>query len=170
VVGDIVAVGSDISIDRIGERVILEPIVRSTETPDDRSPIAYLGSERDGGFAAYVAIPAVNAFPVNSDLSDAALATFPCSYSTAEHMLTRIRITQKDTLLVAGASGGVGSALVQLAKRRGAIVLAIAGAAKKHAVAALGADVVIERGKGLTVALKHSLPGGSVDAVADVVG
>lgn len=170
VVGKIVAVGNDIPIDRIGERVILEPIVRSPETPGDRRRIAYLGSERDGGFAEYVAIPSVNAFPVSSELSDAALATFPCSYSTAEHMLTRIRITQKDTLLVTGASGGVGSALVQLAKRRGAIVLAVAGAAKKNAVAALGADVVIEREMDLTVALKHSLPEGSVDAVADVVG
>jgi len=123
-----------------------------------------------GGFAEYVAIPAVNAFPVDSEFSDAELATFPCSYSTAEHMLTRIRITHQDTLLITGASGRVGSALVQLAKRRGATVIAVAGAAKKNAVAALGADVVIDRETDLTHALKQTLAEGRLDAVADVVG
>ena len=170
VVGHIAAVGKRVSVERMGQRVIVEPLVRNPEAPDDRYGIEYLGSERDGGFAEYVAIPAVNAFPVTSGFSDAELATFPCSYSTAEHMLTRIRVTQKDTLLITGASGGVGSALVQLAKRRGAIVLAVAGAAKKDAVAALGADRVIDRETDLTDALKHILPEGGVDAVADVVG
>ena len=170
VVGRIVAVGDNVPVERIGERVIVEPLVRHAESPDDRYGIEYLGSERDGGFAEYVAVPSVNAFPVNSEFSDAQLATFPCSYSTAEHMLTRIRITQKDTLLITGASGGVGSALVQLAKRRGAIVLAVAGAAKKDAVAALGADMVIDRETDLTEALKQVLPEGGVNAVADVVG
>lgn len=170
VVGRIAAVGDSVLVERIGERVIVEPLVRHAGSPDDHSDIEYLGSERDGGFAEYVAVPSVNAFPVNSEFNDAELATFPCSYSTAEHMLTRIRITSQDTLLITGASGGVGSALVQLAKRRGATVLAVAGAAKQDAVAALGADVVIDRETDLTVALKQVLPEGGVDAVADVVG
>lgn len=170
VVGRIAAVGKDVPVERIGEHVIVEPIVRNAESPDNRSGIEYLGSERDGGFAEYVAVPSINAFPVNSEFSDAQLATFPCFYSTAEHMLTRVRITAQDTLLITGASGGVGSALVQLAKRRGAIVLAVAGAAKKDVVAALGADMVIDRETDLTVALKQVLPEGGVDAVADVVG
>jgi NADPH:quinone reductase-like Zn-dependent oxidoreductase len=170
VVGHIAAVGSSVPVERLGERVIVEPVIRNPEAPDDRCGIEYLGSERDGGFAEYVAIPARNAFRVHSEFSDAELATFPCSYSTAEHMLTRIRVTHQDTLLITGASGGVGSALVQLAKRRGATVLAVAGATKKNAVAALGADVVIDRETDLTVALKQALPKGRVDAVADVVG
>jgi len=157
-------------VERIGERVIVEPVVRKPQAPDDRESIEYLGSERDGGFAEYVAVPTVNAFSVHSELSDAELATFPCSYSTAEHMLTRIRITHQDTLLITGASGGVGSALVQLAKRRGATVAAVTSAAKKSAVAALGADMVIDRRDDLTITLHQVLPEDRVDAVADVVG
>ncbi len=170
VAGHILAVGRNIPTDRVGERVIVEPVVRDPRAPGDRSRIAYLGSERDGGFAEYVAVPAVNAFKVQSDLSDVELATFPCSYSTAEHMLTRIRLSRQDVLLVTGASGGVGSALVQLAKRRGAAVLAIAAVTKMKAVAALGADRVIPREANMSDSLKRNLPGKGVDAVADVVG
>lgn len=128
------------------------------------------GSELDGGFAAYLTVPAVNAFPVVSDLSDTELATLPCSYSTAENMLTRIRVTRQGTLLVTGTSGGVGSALIQLAKRRDAKILAVTTAPKKDAVAALGADQVIDREAVSPGALKEMLPEDGVDAVADVVG
>jgi NADPH:quinone reductase-like Zn-dependent oxidoreductase len=148
----------------------VEPLLRDPRFPDDLQRSGYLGSERDGGFAAYLTVPADNAFPIVSDLSDAELATFPCSYSTAENMLTRIRVTRQDTLLVTGASGGVGSALVQLAKRRGARVLALTTAPKIEAVAALGADRVIDRETVSPGALKGMLPDGAVDAVADVVG
>ena len=170
VAGLIAAVGRGIPDTRIGERVIVEPLLRDPLFPDDPRRSGYLGSERDGGFAAYLTVPAVNAFPIVSDLSDTDLATFPCSYSTAENMLTRIRVSRQDTLLVTGASGGVGSALIQLAKRRGAKVLALTTAPKKDALAALGADRVIDRKAVSMGALKAMLPEGGVDAVADVVG
>jgi len=170
VAGSIVAVGAGVTSARIGERVIVEPIIRDPQAPDNPNRIAYLGSEWDGGFAQYLAIPAANAYAVRSDLSDAELATFPCSYSTAEHMLTRIRLDDGDTLLVTGASGGVGSALVQLAKRRDATVLAVASRSKQAAVTALGADRVIDRQADLKKALPQVWPEGRVDAVADVVG
>ncbi|MGB7656193.1 MAG: zinc-binding dehydrogenase, partial [Novosphingobium sp.] len=67
-----------------------------------------------------------------------------------------------DYVLITGASGGVGSAAVQLAKRRGAIVTALAGSSKHRAVADLGAEVVLDR---------HApLEADSFDAVIDVVG
>ncbi|MCZ8498552.1 hypothetical protein O9929_13025 [Vibrio lentus] len=53
------------------------------------------------------------------------LASFPCSYSTAENMLTRANVAEGDRVLISGASGGVGSAAIQLAKARGAYVIAI---------------------------------------------
>ncbi|MEQ9260828.1 MAG: alcohol dehydrogenase catalytic domain-containing protein, partial [Roseovarius sp.] len=120
VCGQIVAVGAGVDPARIGERVITDNWLRDAEDPDDKDKAAYFGSERDGGFAEYTTIPAQNALAVNSPLSDAELATFSCSYSTAEGMLTRANVTEADTVLVPGASGGVGGALVQLAKRRGA--------------------------------------------------
>jgi NADPH:quinone reductase-like Zn-dependent oxidoreductase len=86
-----------------------------------------------------------NALAVNSPLSDAELATFSCSYSTAEGMLTRARVTDADTVLIPGASGGVGGALVQLAKLRGARVVALASEAKHGDVRGPGADLVLPR-------------------------
>jgi NADPH:quinone reductase-like Zn-dependent oxidoreductase len=170
VVGRIVAVGSRVAAERIGQRVLVEPLLRNPRSPGDPARSGYLGSERDGGFADYVAVPAVNAFPVASGLGDAELATFPCAYSTAENMLTRIRVSQWDTLLITGASGGVGSALVQLAKRRGARVYAVTTASKGDALTALGADRIIDREAVSAGALRDVLPDGGVDAVADVVG
>jgi NADPH:quinone reductase-like Zn-dependent oxidoreductase len=81
-------------------------------------------------------------------------------------MLTRAGVGHGETVLVTGASGGVGSAAVQLAKRRGARIIAIAGASKAAQVARLGAAQVLPRGADLVAALGKE----SVDAVIDVVG
>ena len=72
-----------------------------------------------------------HAYLIETSLPDAELASFPCSYSTAENMLTRAQVNESDTLLITGASGGVGSAAIQLAKARGAHVIAVAGATKR---------------------------------------
>jgi len=126
----------------------------------------YLGSDCDGAFADYVCVPAVNAHPIDSSLSDAELASFPCSYTAAENMLTRAGVRDGETVLVTGASGGVGSAAVQLAKRRGARIIAVAGASKAAQVSRLGASQVLPRDADLVAALGKE----SVDAVIDVVG
>lgn len=80
---------------------------------------------------------------VESDLSDAELATFQCSYTTAEGMLVRANVGEGDTVLIPGASGGVGGALIQLAKRRGARVIAMASEAKHADVQKSGPDVLL---------------------------
>jgi NADPH:quinone reductase-like Zn-dependent oxidoreductase len=69
-------------------------------------------------------------------------------------------------VFITGASGGVGSAAVQLAKRRGARVIAQAGAGKADALMALGASRVVERGSDLVQAIGRE----SVDVVIDIVG
>jgi len=171
VAGRIVAVGTGVPAARMGERVIVDPILRDPGDPGDRTKSGYYGSERDGGFAEYTVVPAVNAFAVDCPLSDAELASFPCSYSTAEYMLTRADLKAGESVVVTGASGGVGSALVQLAKRRGAFVVAIAGRAKCDAVRAVGADVVVARDAAdLEEAIQGALPAGEADVAADVVG
>ncbi|WP_299698670.1 alcohol dehydrogenase family protein [uncultured Tateyamaria sp.] len=167
VCGTIVAVGDGIDPARIGERVITDNWLRDPTDLSNKNKTGYFGSERDGGFAEYTTMPARNAVAVKSDLSDAELATFSCSYSTAEGMLTRARVADQDTVLIPGASGGVGSALVQLAKRRGARVIALASEAKHADVAALGADVVLPRAP---MNLKTALSGEAVTVLADVVG
>jgi NADPH:quinone reductase-like Zn-dependent oxidoreductase len=167
VCGEIVAVGDGVHAGRIGERVITDNWLRDPADPDNMDKTDYFGSERDGGFAEFTTIPAGNAIAIRSDLSDAELATFSCSYSTAEGMLTRANVTKADTVLVPGASGGVGGALVQLAKLRGARVIALASDAKHTDVAALGADRVLPRAPdNLCAALGEE----KITVVADVVG
>ena len=171
VAGRIVAVGDGVSKERIGQRVIVDPWLRDRSDPKNRNLAGYLGSERDGGFAQYTTVPGENAFLINSELSDAELATFPCSYSTAEHMLHRVRLGEAEKILIPGASGGVGSALIQLAKRRGARVFALTSKEKMDTIRELGADKVINRSQaGLENKIREILPDGEVDVVADVVG
>ena len=167
VCGEIVAVGEGVDASRIGERVISDNWLRDADDPDDINKTGYFGSERNGGFAEYTTMPAQNAMPVTSDFSDAELATFSCSYSTAEGMLTRANVTAADTVLVPGASGGVGGALVQLAKRRGARVIALASETKHADVAKLGPDRILPRAPDN---LRKALGPDKITVVADVVG
>ena len=125
----------------------------------------WMASDFDGAFAQYVKVPASEIFAVNCDWSDQELATIPCAYGTAENMLHRAQLKTGERVLVTGASGGVGSAAVQLAKRRGASVTAIAGRDKIDAVRALGCDRVIARGDDPLEALGAE----TVDLVVDNV-
>jgi NADPH:quinone reductase-like Zn-dependent oxidoreductase len=164
VCGEIAEVGADIAPDRIGERVLIEPCLREVHG-SLKSPAWYMGSEVDGGFAQYVCVAARHAHKVDCNLTDVELASFPCSYSTAENMLTRSAVAPGDTVLVTGASGGVGSATVQLARARGAKVFALTSPAKAGALRALGAAKTIGRDDNLTATLGAN----SVDVVIDLV-
>lgn len=164
VCGQIVAVGAGVDQSRIGERVIVRSMQQNHETNAPFDCITF-GSEYNGGFAQYTCAVSIEAYAVNSAWSDAELASIPCAYSTAENMLHRAQLKQGETVLITGASGGVGSAAVQLAKRRGAHVIAVAGAAKHEDVKALGADKLISRGANLVEALGLD----TVDLVVDLV-
>jgi len=163
--GRIVAVGPGVDASRLQERVLIEPVFRVGDAGGLCNAI-YFGSECDGAFADFARAPARHAYRIDSSLSDAELASFPCAYSAAENMLTRIALGRGETVLITGASGGVGSAAVQLAKRRGATVLAVASAEKAGALASLGAARVFPRDGDLLAALGRE----SVDAVIDVAG
>lgn len=161
--GYIVAVGEGVDTSRFGERVIVRNLLRTY--------VGYrpwecwtFGSECDGGFAQYAKAPSRETLKVNSDWSDVELATLPCAYSTAEGMLHRSNVSAGETVLITGASGGVGSAAVQLAKRRGAIVIAVSGDSKAEQVRQLGADRVVSRDASLLKTVGED----SVDVVIDV--
>ena len=160
--GQIVAVGDDVDPARMGERVLVEPVFRGASTFD----ILYFGSEVDGGFADYACVPSIHAHRVHSALSDIELASFPCAYGTAENILTRIDLRAGERVLITGASGGVGSAAVQLAKRRGAEVIAMAADAKAEMVKSLGASRVVPRDSDITALFGQEY----FDAAVDIVG
>lgn len=164
VCGHIVAVGKSVDASRIGERVLIEPCLREAEG-ETLDPAWYFGSECDGGFAEFAVVAARHAYRIESDLSDVELASFPCSYSTAENMLTRANVVDGETVLVTGASGGVGSAAVQLAKARGARVIAVTSPSKAAALLELGAERTLGRDDDLVEALGAN----SVDVVIDLV-
>ncbi len=160
--GQVAELGADVDARLLHQRVMVDSWIRG-ETFDQYQ---YVGSELDGGFAEYVALPASNVYPIESSLSDAELASFPCSYSTAENMLTKGRVSDTDTVLIMGASGGVGSALIQLSNIRGATTIAVVGADKESGARQLGADYVYRRDKQLAAHLATY----NITVVLDVVG
>jgi hypothetical protein len=161
--GRVVALGDGSLAALLGQRVLVRSCMRTQGfgAMDTR----WLGTDFDGAFAQYVKVPASEAFAVHSSWSDVELASMPCAWATAENMLERARAGPKDHLLVTGASGGVGSAVVQLARRRGARVSALTQADKREAVLALGADRVFARDEDLLQRLGEA----SVDLVVDNV-
>ena len=163
VCGYIVAVGKDVDPARIGERVLVRTMMQDPKT-EERFYCWTMGSECDGGFAQFNVSRASEVFPIDSDWSDVELASIPCAYSTAENMLHRIGLGA-ERVLITGASGGVGAAAVQLAKRRGAEVIAQAGAGKADAVKAAGAVQVIDRNDNPADVLGSE----SIDVVIDLV-
>lgn len=162
--GEIVATGKQVDPKRVGERVLVRSMQDAFGGDKPYHCITF-GSECDGGFAEYTTARAVETYAIQSSLSDAELASFPCAYSTAENMIDRAGVTANDTVLVTGSSGGVGSAAVQLAKRRGAKVIAVCGTAKMEQVRAIGADAVIARGSNVVTELGSD----TVDVVIDLV-
>ena len=161
--GRVVEAGAGVDSGLTGSRVLVRPCMRvhgfgSMET-------VWMGSDFDGAFAQFVKVPASEVFPVDCGCSDVELGSLPCAYGTAENMLHRAGLRSGEQVLVCGASGGVGSAVVQLARLRGARVSAITGRAKMAQVRALGADQVLERDDDLLASLGQD----SVDLVVDNV-
>jgi NADPH:quinone reductase-like Zn-dependent oxidoreductase len=161
--GRVVAVAPGVDECLIGLRVLVRACIRSKGW--DSLKNIWMASDFDGAFAQFVKVPAAEVFPVDCDWSDAELGTIPCAYGTAENMIHRAKVVSGEHVLVAGASGGVGSAVVQLAKRRGAVVTAIAGTAKLEKVRAIGADQLIARDADIVSCLGEK----SVDVVVDNV-
>jgi NADPH:quinone reductase-like Zn-dependent oxidoreductase len=163
-----VAVGKDVDERLAGRRVVVDPAIYDGEGPD-ANPVGLTGSERDGGYAEYVTAPAERVYDVTeSPLTDEQLASLPTAYGTALGMIQRGRLEQGETVLVSGASGGVGLALVQIARARGATVLAISSGPKVDSVREAGANDVIDRSGDVAEQIRGAAPQG-IDVALDVV-
>lgn len=162
--GRVVAAVDDADARLIGNRVLVRPCIRPEGFGSTRN--IWMGSDFDGAFAQFVKVPTTEVFVIDSSWSDVELGSIPCSYGSAENMLLRANVSVNEHVLIAGASGGVGSAAVQLAKLRGARVTAIVAVGKANRAIEIGADKVIERGTDIGAELDEE----TVDVVVDNVG
>lgn len=174
IAGRVVAVGDGVDAARIGERGLLDFNLYADDRRDINLTPDYYGHGADGGFAEYVAVPSdqFHAVP-NPELDDAGLAALGmCSYQTGLHMLNVAGVSAGERVLVTGASGGVGTALIQMCRALGAIPYALSKPDKADALLALGAEAVLDRSDmGSFVDRVREVTGDRpLDAVMDLVG
>jgi len=172
-VGTVVVLGEGVAPERLGQRVIVQPYISDPDDPEGHETAGFLGSEYDGAFAQYCKVPDRNVFalPEVAGVSDTQLATLPCSGGTAMNMLLMAGVKRGEVAMVTGASGGVGTFLIQILKHYGAEVVAVAGKSKWDGLRAMGADHLIDRGETkLQEAAMAATAGRPLTLVADVVG
>jgi alcohol dehydrogenase len=133
--GEIAAIGPEVRGWGVGNRCLIDPLTNE----------GMMGEEVQGAFAEYCRIPADFVLPLDPRLTFTEGATIPANYGTTYRMLfTNGEIAPGDLVLVLGASGGVGTATVQVVKAYGGHVIACAGTDEKcEKLRALGADHVI---------------------------
>jgi alcohol dehydrogenase len=139
--GEVVALGDAVTGIEVGQRVLIDPSFVDFE----RGSFELMGETRPGGMAEYCIARAEQIVPLPESVSFEEAACLPVAYGTAHRMLfTRGAVRSGETVLVLGASGGVGNACVLLAKRAGCHVIAAAGTdAKCEKLRTLGADETI---------------------------
>lgn len=135
IAGEIVARAPDVTAWRAGQRVVVDPLLR------DGHKFGLIGEVRNGGRAEYVSVPANSLVALPDEVESIAASALPIAYGTAHRMVKTIgRIAPGETVLVLGASGGVGVAVVQLSLRLGANVIACTSSDQKaERLRALGA-------------------------------
>lgn len=152
IAGEVAEVGEGVRGWGVGDTVILYPIVSCGKCRFCKmgrenlcQEVQVIGAHRAGGYAEYIVVPERNLLHKPANLSFEAAAAFPLVFLTAWHMLiTKARLQPGEWALVMGGGSGVGSAAIQIAKLRGALVIATAGnEAKLERCRALGADFTV---------------------------
>ena len=140
VAGEVAALGEGVQSVEVGQRLLIDPAVRM---PD--GTLGALGESTTGGLSEYMTVSAENAIPLPGDVSYEQAAALPIAYGTAWRMLrTRGRVRDGESVLVLGASGGVGTGAVQIAKMMGCVVFAAASSEDKlQQLKELGADYLV---------------------------
>lgn len=180
VAGIVAEVGQGVDPARVGERVVLNPSLwcgrcRECARGEESLCVRYriLGEHTDGGFAEFVAAPALNAYVLPDEMAFEDAAALPISYGTAwRALVARARLQPGEDVLVLGASGGTAGAAVQIARLMGARVFAVtSGAENVERVRALGAHVVYDRAEeDFSRAVFRDTAKRGVDVVVENVG
>jgi alcohol dehydrogenase len=137
IAGVVHSVGAGVSREWIGRRVLIDPHIK---------PRGALGEHANGGLCERIAVLAENLIPMPEAVSFEQAASLPIAYGTAYRMMiTRGRVQAGELVLILGASGGVGTGCVQIAKNLKARVIACASSPDKlRRLTELGADHVID--------------------------
>lgn len=146
-------VGAEAQGARVGQRVVVDPSISCGECEwcrkgEEPLCVTYriLGEHTQGGFAEFVVAPARNLYPIPEGYPFAQAAAAPLAFLTAwRALVSKGRVQRGDAVLVTGASGGVSTAGIQIAKLLGAKVFAVTSTPWVERVGALGADVVYDR-------------------------
>ena len=163
IAGVVAEVGAGVSDVSVGQRVLVDPAIES----------GAVGEDAPGGLAEYVLVPAANLIPLPAAFSFDEAAALPIAYGTAWRMLvTRGDLRPMEHILILGASGGVGTACVQIAKMAGCVVYAAASREDKlMRLGALGADHLINYRDGeFDREIWHLTGKRGVDVVVDYTG
>ena len=178
--GEIVALGSGVTGLRVGERVVIEPGYSSGRSPEDLAGNDHLapdyairGEHSDGLDCEYVALEARYLLPLPEGVDPVQAAAVPLVFLTAWGLLvSRAQVRAGETVLVLGGASGVGSAAIQIARARGARVLATAGGEEKQRLCReLGAEAVLDhRSEGWGKEVKKLTGGKGADVVVEHVG
>jgi NADPH:quinone reductase-like Zn-dependent oxidoreductase len=130
-----------------------------------------LGLMSDGGYAEFVSVPVENVVPIPDHVGFVPAAAFPLTFLTAWHMLSRAELRNGEVVLVLAGGSGVGQAAIQVARARGARVLATSGPAKKERTLALGAEAVFDHySSDFAREARAATQGAGVDVVIEHVG
>jgi len=129
-------------------------------------------SNYNGGYAEFVAVPKTNIIPIPHEISDEQAAILSISYLTAWNIIKKLQLKKDDTVLVYGASGGLGMAMIQIAKALGIKTIStISDDSKLNFAYSLGSDYVINRNKKeIVLEIENITHGLGVDAVVDNAG
>jgi NADPH:quinone reductase-like Zn-dependent oxidoreductase len=177
-IGEVVKLGKGVKKPKVGTRVMVHVSIPSAENKkgheaDDSGPAMMIGIHRWGAYAEYVAVPATNCFALPKNLSDRDATVILRHLPTARHLLHSVaRLKRGEWVLVMGASGGLASCCIQVAKRMGAKVIGAAGADERvQKGIEFGADHGINyRTQDLTAEVKRITGGPGVHVVAENVG
>lgn len=180
VAGEVMALGEGVSNWEVGQRVVVDPGIRTVQDEftrkglDSLSPgYCVLGEQVRGGAAECVSVPVENIFPIPAQIDfSSAAAPLLVGLTTWRMLIHQARLKAGETVLVVGAGGGVNSMSIQIAKLAGTFVYVVAsnGEKARHAES-LGADMVFDRSKvdwGREVQKATSKRG--IDVVVDNVG
>jgi len=177
--GTIVELGSEVSGFITGDRVVSYPVY----LPEYRDPKhadmehlndgwQFFGMQRHGAYCEYMAVPAENLFKIDDEVSFETAASMPIAGLTAYHAVHSVTDLNKgDIFFVWGGAGGLASYAIQMAKLRGAVVIATVGnEEKRQNVLAYGADYVFNHFKDDVPALVREIAPKGVDLLIDYVG